>query len=99
MLRLLGTGDIAGRIQDVSWLVDNFDGYHFDNIVLPIFGLSLHLLPYFMYTNSEASGQTLQMHWLVWAFADRRCKINIQNHDTGFQSNNNQTFSMKCYLP
>ena len=66
-----------------------------------IVGLSLHLLPYFVYMNSEGSGHTLQMHWLVWSFAARRCKIKIQNHDTGFLTisiERYQTFSMKCYL-
>ena len=31
-----------------------------------VFGLSLHLLPYFEYSNSEGSaGQSLQIHWHV----------------------------------
>ena len=63
----------------------------------PIYGLSFHLLPYFMYTNSEGSGQTLQMHWLVWAFAARQCKNKIPDF---LQSKlkNIKLFSMKCYL-
>ena len=38
-----------------------------------IFGRILRLLPYFMYANSEGSGETAQMRRLAWAFADRLC--------------------------
>ena len=34
-----------------------------------IFGQTLRLLPYWMYVNSEGSGETLQMRRLTWAFA------------------------------
>ena len=37
------------------------------------FGRTLRLLPYFMYANSEGSGETARMRRLTWAFAGRLC--------------------------
>ena len=34
-----------------------------------LFGLSLHLIPYFVHASSEGSGETAHMRWLVWALA------------------------------
>ena len=58
------------------------DGYLLDN-----------LLPYFVYTNSEGSGQTLQMHWLVWGLAARWCKIKIQMLPTIYKGTSDQGLS------
>ena len=38
-----------------------------------IFGQTLRLLPYFMWANSEGSGETVQMRRLAWAFAGHLC--------------------------
>ena len=38
-----------------------------------IFGRTLCLLPYFMWANSEGSGETARMRRLAWAFAGRLC--------------------------
>ena len=38
-----------------------------------IFGRTLRLLPYFMWSNSEGSGETARMRRLAWAFAVRLC--------------------------
>ena len=38
-----------------------------------MFGRTLRLLPYFMWANSEGSGETAQMRRLAWAFAGRLC--------------------------
>ena len=38
-----------------------------------IFGRTLRLLPYFMWANSEGSGETARMRRLAWAFARRLC--------------------------
>ena len=38
-----------------------------------IFGQTLHLLPYFMWANSEGSGETARMRRLTRAFARRLC--------------------------
>ena len=38
-----------------------------------IFGLTLHLLPYFMWANSEGFGATARMRRLAWAFAGCLC--------------------------
>ena len=37
------------------------------------FGRTLRLLPYFMYANSEGSGETVRMLKLALAFAGRLC--------------------------
>ena len=38
-----------------------------------IFGRTLRLLPYFMWTNSEGSGETARMRRLAWSIAGRLC--------------------------
>ena len=38
-----------------------------------MFGLTLRLLPYFMYATSEGSGETVWMRRLAWAFTGRIC--------------------------
>ena len=38
-----------------------------------IFGLTLRLLPYFMFANSNGFGETARMRRLAWAFAGRLC--------------------------
>ena len=38
-----------------------------------VFGRTLRLLPYFMWANSEGSGETTRMRRLAWAFAGRLC--------------------------
>ena len=38
-----------------------------------VFGRTLRLLPYFMWANSEGSGEPAQMRRLAWAFAGRLC--------------------------
>ena len=38
-----------------------------------IFGVTIHLLPYFKYTSSESSDKTGPMPRLIWAFVGRLC--------------------------
>ena len=40
-----------------------------------MFGRTLRLLPYFMYVNSEGSGETARMRRLTWAFAGSLCDM------------------------